>query len=159
MLMSERIAEMAYYLVQAAYTPEAWAMMIETPQGLLAGMRSLVESLGGTLEGAWLTFGEYDAVLICQMPDHISAAAVSMAASAEGSVRVIKTVPMMTVEESLEALKRATATAGPHPRNSAPGHSTLPVPRVKQGNYRDLLSTGYRRFKQKMEQMVSGKEP
>ena len=148
---------MAHYLVQLAYTPEAWAMMLDAPQGPLEGMQSLVVSLGGTLEGAWLTFGEYDAALICQMPDHISAAAVSMAASAAGSVRVIKTTPMMTVEESLESLKRVTA-AGPYTRLNTAGDTTLPVLRGKPANYRDILSTGYKRFRQRMEKMVGGKE-
>jgi uncharacterized protein with GYD domain len=157
MLLSERIASMTDYLVQVAYTPEAWAMMLEAPQGPTEGMRALVESLGGILERAWLTFGEYDAVLICRMPDPISAAAVSMAASAAGSVRLIKTTPIMTVEESVEALKRVTSLGG-HTRNNASGHTTLPARRDKPANYRDLLSTGYRRFKQKMEQMVGGKE-
>jgi uncharacterized protein with GYD domain len=148
---------MAYYLLQLSYTPEAWAMMLDTPQGPLEGMRLLVQSLGGTLEGAWLTFGEYDAVLICQMPDHISAAAVSMAASAAGSVRVIKTTPMMTVEESLESLKRVTA-AGPYTRHNTAGDTTLPVLRGKPANYRGILYTGYKRFRQRMEKMVGGKE-
>jgi uncharacterized protein with GYD domain len=158
MLMLERISEMAHYLVQFAYTPEAWAVIADTPQGPLEGMRSLIENLGGRLDGAWLTFGEYDAVLICQMPDHISAAAVSLAASVAGSIRLIKTTPMMTAEESLEALKRVAAAAGPQGRNNAAGHTTLPVPRGKESHYRDILSTGFRRFKQKMGDMVSGKE-
>jgi hypothetical protein len=121
-------------------------------------MQSLIENLGGRCDGAWLTFGEYDALLICQLPDHVSAAAVSMAASAAGSVRLIKTTPMMTVEESLEALNRVTAATGPQARNNPVGHTTLPVPRGKQGNYRDILSTGFRRFTQRMGEMVSGKE-
>jgi uncharacterized protein with GYD domain len=154
----ERISAMAYYLLQLAYTPEAWAMIVDTPQGPLEGMRALIENLEGRLEGAWLTFGEYDAVLICQMPDHISAAAVSMAASSAGSVRLIKTTPMMTVEESLEALRRVTAATGPQGRNNAAGHTTLPVRRGRESHYRDILSTGFRRFKQKMGEMMSGKE-
>jgi len=98
---------MAYYLLQAAYTPEAWAALVKNPQNRVEAVRPAVEKLGGSIESAWLAFGEYDAVVIFQMPDNVSAAALSMAISAGGSCKAIQTTPLMTIEEGIEAMRKA----------------------------------------------------
>jgi len=108
---------MAYYLVQAAYTAEAWAGMIKNPQNRQEAVRPVIERLGGRIEGFWLAFGEYDAIGIIQMPDNASAAAFSLAASAGGAVKAVKTTPLMTVEEGMEAMRKA-AGAGYRPPSS-----------------------------------------
>lgn len=99
---------MAYYLVQAAYTPEAWAAMAKNPQNRVEAVRPVAERLGGKLENGWLAFGEYDIVAILQMPDNASAAAFSIAASAGGAVKAIKTTPLMTTDEGIAAMKKAS---------------------------------------------------
>jgi uncharacterized protein with GYD domain len=99
---------MAYYLIQAAYTPEAWAAMAKTPQNRVEAVRPVAERLGGKLGNGWLAFGEYDIVAILQMPDNVSAAAFSIAASAGGAVKTIKTTPLMTTEEGIAAMKKAS---------------------------------------------------
>jgi uncharacterized protein with GYD domain len=98
---------MAYYMLQAAYTPEAWGAMVKNPQNRMEAIRPTVEKLGGKIEGAWLAFGEYDVVLICQMPNNVSAAAFSMVGAAGGAVRAVKTTPLMTTEEAMEAMRKA----------------------------------------------------
>ena len=98
---------MPYYLVQVAYTSDAWAAMVKKPQNRLEAVRPVIEKLGGKLESGWLAFGEYDIVAICQMPNNVSAAAFAMAAAAGGAVKGVKTTPLMTAEEGVEAMKRA----------------------------------------------------
>jgi uncharacterized protein with GYD domain len=105
---------MAYYLVQVAYTPEACANLVKNPQNRTEAVRPVVEKLGGKMEGAWLAFGEYDVVLIARMPDNVSAAAFAMAASAGGALKACKTTPLLTVEEGVEAMRKA-AGAGYRP--------------------------------------------
>ncbi len=51
---------MPQYLLQAAYTTDAWAAMVKKPQNRLDAVRPIIEKLGGKLEGGWLAFGEYD---------------------------------------------------------------------------------------------------
>ena len=147
---------MAYYLVQVAFSSEAWGAMLKKPHMQLEDLRPLLEHLGGKLESCWLAFGEYDALLICQLPDQTSAAALSMAASAGGTIRTIKTTPLMTVEESLDALKRAVV-ANDHASSSSPISAGLPVLRSKQLDYREFLSSRLHKFKQRMEKMVTGR--
>ena len=98
---------MPYYMLQASYTPEAWSKLVKKPQNRLEVVRKTVESLGGTLEGAWLAFGEQDVVLICKLPDSVSAAAFSIAAAAGGALKSARTTPLLTFEEGQEAMKQA----------------------------------------------------
>src|SRR5262249_59354147 len=65
---------------------EARAGMVKHPQDRLDAVRPVIEQLGGTIERRWLAAGEYDIVLVCQLPSTVSAEAFSMAASAGGAV-------------------------------------------------------------------------
>ena len=98
---------MAYYMVQAAYTPEAIAAMVKKPEDRAAAIRPVVEKLGGKLEGIWFCFGEYDVVGISQLPDNVSAAAFAFAVSQGGKVKALKTTPLMTGDEAVKAMKKA----------------------------------------------------
>jgi len=108
---------MPHYLLQAAYTHDAWAAMVKSPQNRLDAVRPVVEKLGGKIDGGWLSFGEYDVVLICQLPSNVSAAAFSMAASAGGAVKAVKTTPLMSIDEAMEAMRKAGG-AGYRPPHS-----------------------------------------
>lgn len=98
---------MPYYLVQATYTGEAWAAQIKAPGNRIEQLRSTIEGLGGKIESAYYTFGEYDIIATIQFPDNQSAAAFSLAASAGGAVKGLRTTPLLTVEEGMEAMRKA----------------------------------------------------
>ena len=102
---------MASYLLQVGYTPEAWASLIAKPQNRIDAVRPAVEKLGGKITQGWYAFGDYDLVAIVEMPGNVEAAAFSLAAAAGGAVRTIKTTPLLSTAEGLEAMKKA-ATAG-----------------------------------------------
>ena len=70
---------MAAYLFQVAYTPEAWAGLAQSPQDRTEAIKPAVEQLDGTVIAEWLSFGEYDVVSIIDLPDNVSAAALSIA--------------------------------------------------------------------------------
>jgi uncharacterized protein with GYD domain len=72
------------YLLQLAYAPDAWAAMVNQPQNRVEAVRPVVEKLGGKLEHGWLAFGEYDAVVVVEMPENTDAAAFAMAIAAGG---------------------------------------------------------------------------
>lgn len=106
---------MAYYLLQTSYTSEAWATQIRNPQNRVEAVAGVVESLGGRIVGAWLAFGEYDVVAISEMPDNVSQAAFSIAAYAAGHLSSVKTTPLLTMEEGIEAMQKAGGVAYPAP--------------------------------------------
>jgi uncharacterized protein with GYD domain len=98
---------MPYYLYQAAYTTEAWAAQLKNPQDVRGRVKAVIEQNGGTLIGPWYAFGEYDIVGIVEYPDNVSSAAVAIAFAAGGALKASKTTVLMTVEEGLEAMRRA----------------------------------------------------
>ncbi len=100
---------MAYYILQAAYTSEAWEAQLKNPQNIIDRVRPVVEALGGSLESTFYTFGEYDVVQIVQFPDNVSVAAHSMVVSAGGAVKAFKTTPLLTVEDGMEVVSIANA--------------------------------------------------
>jgi uncharacterized protein with GYD domain len=102
---------MGKYLVQVSYTPEAWAAMVKKPQSRLEAVRPAVESVGGKFEDAWIAFGEYDLIGICDCPDNVSAGAFSISVAAKGAVKALHTTPLMTMDEGVEAMKKASASA------------------------------------------------
>src|SRR5262245_53849881 len=102
---------MPFYLVQGVYAGEGWSKLVQNPEDRFEAMRPVIDRLGGRLVDAWFAFGDYDVVLICDMPDNVSAAALAMAAAAGGAVKAVKTTPLMTVAEAIGALKLA-ARAG-----------------------------------------------
>ena len=105
---------MARYLFQAAYTSDAWVAQVQHPQNRIDVIRPVIERLGGRIECAYLAFGEYDVIGIIEMPDNVSAAAFSLAGSAGGGLKAVKTTPLLTIDEGIEALKKA-AGAGYRP--------------------------------------------
>ena len=112
---------MAHYLLQVGYTPEAWATIIATQQNRIEAVRPAVEKLGGKIENGWLAFGDYDLIAIVQLPTNVDAAAFSLAASAGGAVRSIKTTPLLSMEEGLAAMKKANSAGYQPPKAKAHG--------------------------------------
>ena len=98
---------MPYYMLQATYSSEAWAAQVKNPQNRVEILRPIFESLGGRIESAYFAFGEYDAVVILECPDNVSAAAISVAISAGGGINNAKTTPLMTFEEGTEVMRKA----------------------------------------------------
>lgn len=101
---------MPSYLVQVAYTPEAMAALVKNPQNRAEAVRKPIEKLGGKVVGAWLSFGDHDIVLVMEMPDNVNAAAFAIAISSGGACKSVKTTPLISVEEGIEAMKRASGT-------------------------------------------------
>lgn len=98
---------MARYLFQGAYTAEGWATLVKKPQNRMEAVRPVVEKLGGRIESFWLAFGDYDVVVIVEMPDNVSAAALSISFAAGGALKAARTTPLLSVEEGIKALKMA----------------------------------------------------
>jgi uncharacterized protein with GYD domain len=97
----------AHYLFQVAYTPEAWKALVDKPQDRGKVVEGVIAQLGGKMERAWLSFGDYDVIGVMEMPDSVSAAAFSIAVAAGGACKAVKTTPLLTTTEGVEAMKKA----------------------------------------------------
>ena len=96
---------MPHYLVQLAYTPEAWANQLREPRDRVEIVRPALEKIGARMESVFFCFGDYDIVFVLVAPDNVSAAAFGLAVNAGGSIKTYKTTPLLTVEEGMEALR------------------------------------------------------
>ena len=98
---------MPFYLTRFSYTPETWARLTKNPEDRREAARKYIESLGGKLHGFWYAFGPYDGYSLWEAPDNVSIAAVAIAIGGGGALSKFETTPLLTVEETLEALRRA----------------------------------------------------
>jgi uncharacterized protein with GYD domain len=101
---------MPNYMIQAAYTPEALQSLVKNPQSRTDVIRAAIEGMGGKFIGGWASFGDYDTVMIVDLPTAVDAAAIAMAAAAGGSCKAVKTTVLLTNEEAVQAIKKASLT-------------------------------------------------
>jgi len=104
---------MPKYLVSVSYTAEGARGVRQdggTKRREVAG--HAVESVGGKIEAFYFCFGAQDAIIIADLPDAASAAAVSLAVSSTGAAR-LTTTPLITVEEMDKAAGKKTAYRAP----------------------------------------------
>ena len=73
--------------------------------------RAACEAVGGRLVGGWYCFGEYDLVIIADVPNNQSMSAIALAIAAGGAVKASKTTVLMSGTEALEGMKQADAVA------------------------------------------------
>lgn len=95
-------------MIQGSYGTEGLAAIVNTPQNRIQAIKPAIEKIGGKLINAYFAFGDYDFVLLVEMPDNISAVGISMAFGAGGAIKSIKTTPLLSAEETMEAMKKAS---------------------------------------------------
>jgi uncharacterized protein with GYD domain len=102
--VSEEI--MPKYLFEARYTAEG-AKGIEEEGGASRreAVKKHLEQLGGKLEAMYFAFGDVDCYSIVDLPDNVSAAALSFAVNESGAITT-KTVVLLTPEEVDKAVKK-----------------------------------------------------
>jgi uncharacterized protein with GYD domain len=101
---------MPLYLQQIAYTPDGWEALVKKPQDRIEAVRPAIEKLGGKIANAWFAFGPYDVVVVVDMPDNVSAAAIAMAFAAGGACKSVQTTPLLSVQDAVEAMKKASSS-------------------------------------------------
>jgi uncharacterized protein with GYD domain len=75
-------------------------------------VEKMLASMGGRLECLYFSFGSDDVMLIADVPDNVSAAAVGLAVAASGSVHGRITI-LLTPEEIDQATKKSPAYRAP----------------------------------------------
>ncbi len=104
---------MAKYLFKASYTAEGTrGLHKEGGSKRRAAVEELVKGLGGRLEAFYYAFGDADAVGIIDVPDHVSAVALSMAVNGAGAAG-LKLVVLLTPEEVDQATKKTVRYRSP----------------------------------------------
>ncbi len=105
---------MSKYLVQVSINKDGIRDVLSKAKGtgLRAAVAKFAEFAGGRLDAYYFAFGQHDVVAIMDLPDNISAAALSVAASGTGAVHVQMTT-LVTPEEMDRAVEKSTTLAVP----------------------------------------------
>ena len=98
---------MPRYLTRFSYTPETWARLVQHPEDRRAAAQTYIESVGGHLHGFCYAFGAHDGYTLWEAPDNVSMAAVALAIGSGGAVTDLETTVLLSVEDTLEALRTA----------------------------------------------------
>jgi uncharacterized protein with GYD domain len=97
---------MPKYLIEASYTAEGAKGLTKTGgTARRAEVQKMVESLGGRLEVFYFVFGENDVHVILDLPENLTAAAISLGVMSSGAAR-IRTSVLLTPEEIDQAVKK-----------------------------------------------------
>jgi uncharacterized protein with GYD domain len=99
------------YITQGRYTRDAVKGMIIRPEDRADAVSRLLSKAGGRLVGYYLTFGEYDFLVIADIPNDIQAAAALLAAASGGGVTDLKTTVALTSVEAKGAFAAASDLA------------------------------------------------
>lgn len=100
---------MSKYLFRASYTQSGTTGLLkEGGSNRRSALSQTIEGLGGTLEAFYYTLGEDDLIIIADLPDDASVAAMSMRIRSAGALR-ISTTPLLTVEEIDNAIQKNVA--------------------------------------------------
>lgn len=104
---------MPKYLLKASYTAEgARGLLQEGGTKRREAANQALKSAGGTMESFYFAFGETDAFVIFDAPDHATASAASLTISASGAVRT-ETIVLLTPEDLDQIGKKSVTYRAP----------------------------------------------
>ena len=104
---------MPSYLWEASYTSEgAQGLLKDGGTKRRKAVEEALKSVGGRLEAFYFAFGKSDAIVIANVPDHVSVAAAALAVNAAGAA-TIRTTVLLTPEEIDQAAKKKISYSAP----------------------------------------------
>ena len=104
---------MPKFLIKASYNPDGVrGLLKEGGSRRRAAVQKIVEGLGGKLEAFYYAYGEDDAVIIVDLPDHTTGLALSLTVNATGAVR-LSTTPLIAPEDIDAASKKTVDYKAP----------------------------------------------
>ena len=98
---------MPLYLTKFSYTSATWTRLIGNPEDRRKAAQSYIESVGGKLHGFWYGFGSHDGYNLWEAPDNVSMAAVALAITGGGALSSFETTVLLTVDDTIDALRKA----------------------------------------------------
>lgn len=98
---------MPLYLLQGTYTTEgAKGLLKDGGSKRRSVVQKLLEQAGGKLHAFYYALGSEDVYVVAELPDQVTAVALSLAVNASGAVQ-LKTTVLLTAEELDAATKKS----------------------------------------------------
>jgi uncharacterized protein with GYD domain len=99
---------MPKYLAEGRYTSDGLrGLAREGGSRRRADIAKMIESAGGNLEALYFAFGDADFYIIADVPDNISAAALTVVANESGFIVTSKIIVLITADEMDQAINKA----------------------------------------------------
>ena len=99
---------MAKYAVFFTYNSDSWQRLINNPGfDRAAAMRQLADAMGGTLESIYWMSGTYDGFDIIEVPDSVTAAALSVTMTSTGAFKHVETHELFDERQIGQALEKS----------------------------------------------------
>jgi len=102
---------MALHLVRFSYTPEAWSALVANPHDRRELLSARLFGIGGRLDGFWYSTGAQDGYVLVDFPDRVAVATVLVAIKSTGSFSSLEAIPLLTMDEMIDALQQANEFA------------------------------------------------
>jgi uncharacterized protein with GYD domain len=100
---------MAKFAVFFTFKGETIKAMMSKPSDRAAVVSKLCEAAGGRMDAYYVMFGQWDGMVIAEVPDSKAAAAVSLAVSGSGAFAHIETHELLDAAEFGGALSTASS--------------------------------------------------
>jgi uncharacterized protein with GYD domain len=98
---------MRKYLFHGRYTPEGYKGLLEEGgTARIDAARQALGSVGGSLEAFYYSCDEEDFYIIVNLPDYVTAMAVTLAGNVSGTF-AIRAIELLTPEEVDQAVKKS----------------------------------------------------
>lgn len=110
---------MALYLTKFSHTAETWQRLLANPEDRREALAPMLEAGGGKLHGLWYAFGENDGYTLIEAPDDVTAASLLVKVASSGAFATVSTTKLISVDEALEAFRRASSVEYRPPGASA----------------------------------------
>jgi uncharacterized protein with GYD domain len=99
---------MAKYVIFFTYTSDSWERLIKNPGfDRAASMHQLADSMGGTLESIYWMSGTYDGFDIIDVPDSVTATALSVTLNSTGAFKHVETHELLDERQIGQALEKS----------------------------------------------------
>ena len=103
---------MPKYAFLGGYTAEAWKGLIQNPESRRLAIQKAAESVGGSVDTIYWSFGDDDFLVIVDAPDDASAAAIGVGVASSGRLRNTRTIKLITSDEFVDLLGKAQKVTG-----------------------------------------------
>lgn len=107
---------MPLFMTQFSYTSDAWAALARNPEDRAEVFGALAKKMGAKVQSLHYCFGEYDGVIILEAPNETTVLSVLLAAISPGHVKATKTTTLFTVQQAMEAMRKAGSVSYQRPR-------------------------------------------
>jgi uncharacterized protein with GYD domain len=98
---------MPRYVSLASYTPAAFTAFVGKPQERASGAAELLRKMGGSLISMDFSNGDFDVLIMFELPDDVTAAAFALRVNGAGHFKSNKVVRLLSSDEFLAAQQKA----------------------------------------------------